>query len=89
VDGVTRTVTEPEWDDDERDYMLALAAWEASLCPVCGGPAEECQAPDADRRFKGVPPVRCHRTDAVRRFQEKSSTYPRPEALIWHAEVQG
>lgn len=80
------TVTEPEWDDVQRDHMLALAAYEATLCPICGGPADECQSPEAEGRFKGVPPTRCHRTDAIVRYQENTDEYPRPKALMWGAE---
>lgn len=79
---------EPEWDDDSRDAMLALAAWEESLCPLCGGPRDQCQDPEAEWRFKGVPPTRCHRTDAVSRFRE-GAEHARPEALLWHAEEKG
>jgi len=68
--------------------MTALPALEDSQRPECGGPAEECQTPEAERRWKGAPPTRCHRTDAVLRFQEKG-TYERTRALTWHAEERG
>lgn len=88
TDGDVQTVTaEPEWDEQERDYMVALQAFEDSLCPVCGGPPEECQSPEAEWEWKGVPPTRCHRTAAILRYQEgagKAVTQPR--ALSWHAE---
>lgn len=79
------TVTEPEWDDEQRDMMLSLAAWEESRCSLCGGPVEDCQSPEAERRFEGTPPVRCHRTDAIIRYQEKAGEYPRSRALLWRA----
>lgn len=82
-----QTVTvEPEWDGQERDYMTALQAFEDSLCTVCGGPPEECQTPEAEWHWKGTPPSRCHRTDAVLRVQEDGGNRERPRALIWHAE---
>ena len=84
--GVTRTVTEPEWDEESRDEMIALAVYEDTLCPRCGGPADECQSPEAERRFEGVPPVRCHRTDAIIRYQNKAGTYERGNALLWRAQ---
>jgi len=86
--GVQTVTVEPEWDEQERGYMTALSAFEDSLCPVCGGPPEECQTPEAERRWTGTPPTRCHRTDAVLRFQEKG-TYERARALTWHAEERG
>lgn len=88
TDGVLQTVTmEPEWDEQERDYMIALQAFEDSLCPVCGGPTEECQSPEAEWEWQGTPPTRCHRTDAVLRYQESiQKQLDRPRALTWHAE---
>lgn len=83
------TTVEPEWDDEERDYMLALAAWEDTRCPLCGGDAEDCQSPEAEARFQGVPPTRCHRTDAIIRYQDKAGDYPRSRALLWAAEDRG
>ena len=87
--GVQRTVTEPEWDEESRDEMLALAAWEDSRCPACGGPADECQTPEAEFRFQGAPPVRCHRKDAILRYQDKAGNYERANALLWRAEERG
>lgn len=82
-----QTVTvEPEWDDDARDEMIALSLYEDSRCPICGGPAEECQSAEAEFRFQGAPPVRCHRTDAIIRYQDKAGTYERSRALLWRAE---
>ena len=36
---------ESEWDGTERAWMLALHDYEASLCPACGLPADECHDP--------------------------------------------
>lgn len=85
VDGVTTRTREVEWDDEQRDWMVALAAWEDALCPVCGGPIDECQSPEAEFAWKGAPPVRCHRTDAMLMWQEKAADYKRPKALLWRA----
>lgn len=85
AEGVQRTVTEPEWDEESRDEMLALSAWEDSRCPLCGGPIDECQSPEAEGRFAGTPPVRCHRTDAIIRYQDKAGNYERSRALLWRA----
>lgn len=32
------TTTEPEWDDRQRDKMLALSHYRADICPDCGYP---------------------------------------------------
>ena len=33
---------EPEWDETERDWMLALDDYEHTLCPECGMPVSVC-----------------------------------------------
>lgn len=83
------TVTEPEWDDDSRTEMVALQAYEDTLCPLCGGPAEECQGEGADRRYVGTPPVRCYRRDAILGYQDAAADYPHPSALLWRTEERG
>lgn len=88
AEGVQVTVTEQEWDEESRDEMLALAAYEETLCPICHGPAEDCQSVEAERRFEGVPPVRCHRTDAIIRYQNKAGNYERDRALLWRAQAR-
>lgn len=54
--------------------MLALAEYEAGLCPICGGPVEDCQSPDVDGnnplatwKWQSQLPVECHKTTALRR----------------------
>ena len=87
TDGDTQTVmVEPEWDEHERVLMLGLSAYEDSLCPVCNGPVEECQSPDAEWEWTGAPPVRCHKKDAILRYQEKSGATERPAALLYGAK---
>lgn len=65
---------EPEWDDTERDWMLALAdvraQEEADRCSMCGLPLAICRAKSAE----GSVPVdaeRCHVTTAVVRTREQ------------------
>ena len=88
-DGVQTVTVEPEWDEQERGYMTALAAYEDTLCPVCGGPPEECQTVEAEREWKGVPPTRCHKVTAIYRYQDaEGDKLPHPRALTWNAEKQ-
>lgn len=88
-DGATVTTREPEWDDEQREQMVALGIYEDTLCAVCGGPVEDCQSPEAEREWEGVPPVRCHKTDAIIRYQNKASEYERPRALMFGAKKRG
>ena len=89
TDGDVQTVSvEPEWDDEQRDHMIALALYEDGLCAVCGGPPEDCQSLEAERLWEGVPPVRCHKTDAILRYQENGEERPRPRALMFGAKMR-
>lgn len=76
---------EPEWDEEQRDLVMGLSLWEgAYLCPVCGGPKAECQAPEAEMRYKKGELVRCHRATAQLRESKAIREDGRefPEALI-------
>lgn len=76
---------EPEWDQGQRDLVQGLALWEAAyLCPNCHGPKAECQAPEAEQRYKKGDPVRCHRTTAHLRESKaiREAGYEYPEGLI-------
>lgn len=39
---ITGYTPESEWDQTERDWMLALDDYEHSLCPRCGMPVSVC-----------------------------------------------
>jgi hypothetical protein len=86
------TQPEVEWDDESRDWALALMAADDAKCPVCGGPMSECLDPKSEREWEVAPPIRCQRSTAVARKQkqymndtpEGVDTYPR--ALIWSAK---
>lgn len=79
------SIPEVEWDDNEREWMLALAAYRASLCPVCGNPRAECMDPAAENGFTVPPPARCHRATALKRAQKDRQESPgeHDDALAW------
>lgn len=60
-----------EWSDDDRAWMMAAHLVELELearklaetCPVCGGPATECQNPDNQWAFE-TETKRCFLTKA-------------------------
>ncbi|MGW8565653.1 hypothetical protein [Isoptericola sp. NPDC055881] len=94
-DDAGRMVTswpEVEWDDTEREWMLALAEWEASeVCPLCGWPKDVCQAREAEFGIDVPPPVRCHVTTAIRIAQKaraEGNAAPHEDALIWSAQAK-
>lgn len=76
-DRLTASTTEVEWDDEERGWMLALGLYRDRLCPVCGGPADECQAPQSlDEAKNGryvVEATTCLRTKELRQDMDRMS----------------
>lgn len=70
--------------------MLAIAHHDVDLCAVCGGPAYLCQDPELQDSWEVSPPVRCHRTTAIRERQKgmTEQTNPHMAALIWSAVLR-
>lgn len=89
------TQPEPEWDDENRDWALALQLTDDSRCPVCGGPSSECLDPKSEGQWEVGPPTRCQRATVVARKQKQHAD-DTPEgvdlqsrALIWSAKRRG
>lgn len=78
---------EPEWDETERAWMIALETYRRDeLCPLCGRPKQICQDPEAEFAFSVPPPTRCHVTTTLRRAQKTYMDGPHadhPDALLW------
>lgn len=76
-DRLAASVVEQEWDEDERAWMLALGLYRDLLCPVCGGPADECQSPQTlDEAKNGrylVDAATCLRTKELRQDMDRMS----------------
>lgn len=62
---------EPLWTDDDRDWALALQAYEADLC-ACGQPRAESMSPDNEFGYDATP-LRCHACAAVAKGGERFS----------------
>lgn len=82
------TVREPEWSDEDRAWMAALAGYRDRPCPCgCGHPAEETTAHESDGRIYVVPPpTRCRARTALVQAQAQYEDTPQPEALLWRVE---
>jgi hypothetical protein len=85
---LVRSVTTrlPEWDDEQRGWMLALAAYRASLCPSCGRPLSVCADPESEGKWVVPPARRCFATTALQIAAPRYKDSPQPEALLLHAE---
>jgi len=77
-----RSRVESEWDETEQTVMLALQAYRASLCPLCGGPLSVCTNPENELKFKGGLPIRCHATTARAVAMEPYKDQPNSSALM-------
>ena len=76
---------EPEWSEDDRAWMLALAYYRATRCPVHGGDIAECTSEDAEGAYEVPPPTRCHVATALLQAQAGYAETKHPGALLWHA----
>jgi len=80
---------EPEWDEIEVGWMLALEAWRRdTLCPLCGGPKEICQAPYGTYIYDTDVPIRCNVKTAIRQAQRAGGDRPDQDALIFPPRVR-
>lgn len=82
---------EPEWDETERAWMLALEQFRREvLCPCgCGFPKDVSQAPETEFAVSVPPPTRCHVRSALVEAQKDAKDRPTPEALLWGVRLQG
>ena len=79
---------EAEWDETERAWMRDLAAYEATLCPMCGLPSEQCQSAAAENLAYAGLPVRCHVATARMQRQEEYKEASHAGALLWPAGLR-
>ena len=78
----TVTTSEPEWTEQDRAEILALALYRSWLCPKCGGLLDEFTSHyDSGPEFQ-VRRKRCRATDELLAEQE-SAKIDRPGAVLW------
>ncbi len=67
-----------------------MAEYRAGLCPSCGGPLDECTAPETTGPRFQVHRIRCQRTDAVLGAQKSLTDSTRHHgALVWSTTKTG
>jgi hypothetical protein len=87
--GVTTTVTEPEWDDEDRSWVLAWFEYEAQRCPGCGGHLPETTHPDNEAAYVTGPPHRCYRCTALQARQAQYAKDPNHGAqVVWPVHLR-
>jgi hypothetical protein len=84
---VVASQPESEWDPEQQEMMLALLAYENSLCPLCGRPLSVCSDPANEGRWKVGPPTRCHASTAVSVARADYDKAPNAGALLFGAEL--
>jgi hypothetical protein len=89
---VVASTREVEWDEEQRDLMMALDVYRAGLCPLCGWPAKTCQDPANANLLEPQVPARCYVRTNIEVKQEKeaseSHNRPQPSALLWGARMK-
>lgn len=82
------TTREPEWTELDTAEVLALAEYRASLCPLHGGPLDDCTShEDTGPQFQASA-VRCRAQDELIIAQDTGNR-DRPGALLWQVEKKG
>ncbi|GIF14781.1 hypothetical protein [Actinoplanes teichomyceticus] len=76
------TTREPQWTDEDRDWMLGLALYRSWLCPLCGGLLEECTSHEDDGPEYQVRRRRCRVTDERLAAEEAATNVDRPRAVL-------
>lgn len=80
------TRREPEWDDEQRASLLALHAYQTSLCTGCGGWLPETTGDESAADYVATDPVRCLRCTAISVQAKNYSEQDHPEALLYPTE---
>lgn len=78
---------EPEWDDTQRAWMVALAVLEAAACRRCGGDLAETTDYDAFV-WEEQPPTVCLRCVALHASVDKHAKHPMAAGMIHQVKAR-
>jgi hypothetical protein len=80
------TTVEPEWNDEQRGLMLALARYQSLLHGPCGGYLPETTDRANEGAYKATAPSRCHKCTAIGEAAGPYRESPHPQALMYPIE---
>lgn len=80
-------MTEPEWDEQERGWMLALAIYRDSHCPGCGGLLAETTDPANESRY-AADMARCHKCTAIAQSAATVAKAAYPHTILHRADLK-
>ncbi len=83
-----RAEADAEWTDEDRDLALALADYEADLCPGCRHPLSETTKPENEDRYKAGRALLCHRCVATEIAGKRYERHPHAGALLIPVELE-
>lgn len=81
---MVRSTQEPLWTPDDRAAALALAAYEAGLCPGCHDPLEVTTKAENEGEYRATS-LLCHRCVAMQQAAEGFKDHPHASALLFTA----
>jgi hypothetical protein len=83
---------EVEWDEEQRDLMIALQEYRASLCPLCGWRREICGNSKNSHLIEIPTPERCYVATnlevAKDRETANGAVVQQPSARLWGARLK-
>lgn len=80
--------TGPIWTDADRAAAMALAAYEADLCPGCGHPLRETTDPAAEEALYAELAARCHRCTVLGQIRDRVGAEKREQPQALHLRVR-
>lgn len=80
-----RVTREPEWDEQDQRWALALDLYESQVGP-CGHYLPRTASADAEERYHSPEPNRCHACTAIAVRAESYVDSPQARALLFQAE---
>lgn len=73
---------EPEWDETEQAWILALAMYRETRCPGCGGNLNVTTKAEHEDQYKAELPLQCFRCVGFARDNDAYADEPYAGSLI-------